>query len=81
MATYLIDYENPGGQAFFKYIKKRPLTENDKIILFYSEHPKPTEEIISICNEAHKYNQHGIKNGLDFLLVTYLGSIIADDGF
>lgn len=37
------------------------------------------EAIKAKCTEAYEYIPNGIKNGLDFQLVTYLGSNLCDD--
>jgi hypothetical protein len=53
----------------------------NRVVLFYSEHsPKANrDEIIAKCTEAFEYKPNGVVNGLDFQLVTYLGSLIWDD--
>jgi hypothetical protein len=53
----------------------------NRVVLFYSVYsPKKNREgIVARCTEAYEYKPNGVSNGLDFQLVTYLGSIIRDE--
>jgi hypothetical protein len=51
------------------------------IVLFYSKHSPQVniDELKAKCTETYEYHLNGIKNGLDFQLMTYLGSLIHGD--
>lgn len=53
----------------------------NKVILFFSPHSPKTKlaEIKAKCTRNFKYVPNGVKNGLDFQLTTYLGSLINGD--
>jgi hypothetical protein len=53
----------------------------NRAVLFYSVNSpkKGRDETIAKCTEAYEYKPNGVSNGLDFQLVTYLGSFIRDE--
>lgn len=59
---------------------KQPCDCN-KVILFFSPNSPQSklEEIKAKCTQNFKYVPNGVKNGLDFQLTTYLGSLIYGD--
>ncbi len=82
MAIYLVDFENVKGEGL-KGITELP--ENDTVIIFYSVNAdKITFDIHQQINESKAhidyYNAEiGIKNALDFQLVSFLGFLIAKE--
>jgi hypothetical protein len=57
------------------------LCDCNTIVLFYSKRSPQAniEELKAKCTETYEYHPNGIKNGLDFQLTTYLGSLIHGD--
>ena len=79
MRYYFIDYENV-HQSGLNGIEK--LTENDKLIIFYTTNAETLtfsiyEKLILCKAEIQLYKvQCGGKNALDFQLATFLGYIL-----
>lgn len=82
MNIYLIDYENVKCDGLNGITK---LTKDDKVIIFYSDNAdKLTFGLHKRINEAvadisYIKVEVGMKNALDFQLVSYLGYLIAQD--
>ena len=82
ISYYLVDYENV-HQTGLNGIEK--LTENDKLIIFYTENAEsltfPVYEKLVACKaeiQLHKV-QCGGKNALDFQLATCLGYVLGNN--
>ena len=82
MATYLIDYENVSKDGLNGVTR---LTENDRVIIFYSERAdRMTFGLHRRLNATkatieYKKVEVGGHNALDFQLATYLGFLIAEN--
>ena len=80
LATFLADYENVAMIDGLKGVEY--LNENDRIIIFYSEHcPKIRyDELKSIINSKCEFITYKLKqsykNGLDFYIATETGALI-----
>lgn len=63
-----------------RYDWQQPCSCNN-VILFFSQYSPQTKlaEIKAKCTDCFEYVPNGIKNGLDFQLTTYLGSLIHND--
>lgn len=81
MAHYLIDYENVMSVGLNGLSE---LTENDTVIIFYSENSDKlnfeTHQQLIETKAAVQYQkaESGTKNALDFQLASYLGYLISD---
>lgn len=80
MNVYLVDYENVKSDGLNGISK---LNKDDKVIIFYSEnadkltfglHRRINESVAEI---TYVKVEVGLKNALDFQLVSYLGYLIA----
>ncbi len=81
MACFLIDYENEGGRVL-EGISLLNLTENDEIIIFYSESSsRITMELLKELDRIPAKKLYikvetGTRHSLDFQLVSCLGAFI-----
>ena len=72
---FLIDSENVGTPDITKYIAEK---DNAKVIVFHNEHFFPL-----LAKEGYSFirvETKGRKNALDFVLSTYLGSLLSNYG-
>lgn len=81
MAYYLVNYENVMSAGLNGL---HDLTENDTVIIFYSENSNKltfeTHYQLTETKSAVQYQkaESGTKNALDFQLASYLGYLISD---
>jgi hypothetical protein len=79
-------YHKEACRTFWETVKRNDRQQPcvcNQVILFYSKNSPKTNltEIKEKCTDAFEYLPNGIKNGLDFQLTTYLGSLInGEDG-